>query len=74
MSQPGPDPAGPTRPVVERPPITGDAEIDQALAEVSDLDHRPLVEHHDRLARAHEVLHGALDRADAEPDDHEIQA
>jgi hypothetical protein len=49
------------------PPATGDAEIDRALAELADLPSTPLGEHHDRLARVHEVLHRALDRTD-EPD------
>ena len=46
------------------PPPTGDAEIDRALSELADLPSRPLSEHHDRLAAAHEVLHRALDRND----------
>lgn len=48
------------------PPQTGDAEVDAALSELTDLPERPLAEHHDRLARVHEVLHGALDRRDAD--------
>ena len=47
------------------PPHTGDAEVDAALQELTDLPQQPLAEHHDRLARVHEVLHGALDRGDA---------
>jgi hypothetical protein len=46
------------------PPTTGDPEIDQALGELTDLPSLPLVEHHDRLASVHEVLHRALDRND----------
>jgi hypothetical protein len=46
------------------PPATGDPEIDRALSELADLPERPLGEHHDRLAAAHEVLHRALDRND----------
>jgi hypothetical protein len=46
------------------PPQTGDPEIDQALSELGELPSRPLGEHHDRLAAAHEVLHRALDRND----------
>jgi hypothetical protein len=55
-----------SEPVVdEGPPQTGDAEVDAALQELADLSERPLAEHHDRLARVHEVLHGALDRREA---------
>jgi hypothetical protein len=46
------------------PPQTGDAEIDGAMSELTDLPSSPLDEHHDRLTRVHEVLHRALDRAD----------
>jgi hypothetical protein len=51
------------------PPPTGDAAIDEAMQALGDLSARPLAEHHDRLAAAHEVLHSALERADepAEP-------
>jgi hypothetical protein len=56
MSEPTPDDAV--------PPTTGDPEIDRALGELADLSSRPLGEHHDRLASAHEVLHRALDRND----------
>ena len=49
------------------PPQTGDAEIDRALSELTDLPSTPLSEHHDRLAGVHEVLHQALDCSD-EPD------
>ena len=45
-------------------PQTGDAEIDRALGELTDLPSTPLSEHHDRLAQVHEVLHRALDRTD----------
>lgn len=51
--------------VDDGPPRTGDAEVDAALQQLADLPQRPLAEHHDRLARVHEVLHGALDRRDA---------
>jgi hypothetical protein len=43
---------------------TGDPEIDSALEELDDLPDRPVSEHHDHLARAHETLHAALDRTD----------
>ena len=48
---------------------TGDPEIDAALDELDDLAGRPVSEHHDHLARAHETLHAALNRTDqqAEP-------
>jgi hypothetical protein len=44
------------------PPQTGHTEIDQALHGLADLASAPLSDHHDRLAKAHEVLHVALDR------------
>jgi hypothetical protein len=44
------------------PPLTGDAAIDDALLGLGELAATPLSEHHDRLARAHEVLHSALER------------
>jgi hypothetical protein len=43
------------------PPVTGDAAVDEALAGLAELDEVPLTEHHDRLARAHEVLRMALE-------------
>jgi len=46
------------------PPQTGHTEIDQALHGLADLASAPLSDHHDRLAKAHEVLHVALDRAE----------
>jgi hypothetical protein len=46
------------------PPVTGDAAIDEALLALGELDTALLPEHHDRLARAHEVLHSALERED----------
>ncbi len=53
-------PSGPTTP----PGATGDPAIDAALADLDDLDEAAVSEHHDRLARAHETLHAALDRPD----------
>ena len=44
------------------PPQTGHTEIDQALHGLGELASAPLSDHHDRLAKAHEVLHVALDR------------
>ena len=54
----------------DRPPRTGDAEIDSALAELDNLSSLPLTAQHDRLAAVHEHLHAALDRprSSAEPD------
>jgi hypothetical protein len=46
------------------PPQTGNAAVDDALSELMDLAEAPLPEHHDRLAKAHEVLQEALDRGD----------
>ena len=45
-----------------RPPQTGHTAIDDALLGLADLTSAPLSDHHDRLAKAHEVLHEALDR------------
>jgi len=50
----GPTGDAPAPPVVDHPVVAA------ALREVADLDDRPLPEHHDRLSRAHEVLHGVL--------------
>jgi hypothetical protein len=43
------------------PPLTGNATIDDALLGLADLASSPLSDHHDRLAKAHEALHEALD-------------
>jgi hypothetical protein len=48
-------------------PSTGDLTIDEALQSLQDLPSTPLAEHHDRLARAHEALHIALERSGDEP-------
>lgn len=45
-------------------PDTGDPAVDHALRGLADLDSAPLAEHHDRLAKVHEVLQEALDRTD----------
>jgi hypothetical protein len=45
-------------------PGTGDSAVDHALRGLADLDSAPLAEHHDRLAKVHEVLQEALDRTD----------
>lgn len=56
----GPEPVG-------SPPQTGHAPIDDALLGLADLDSTPLSDHHDRLAKAHETLHEALDPPDDQP-------
>jgi hypothetical protein len=53
------------------PPPTGHPAVDHALRELADLGSAPLADHHDRLAKAHEVLQEALDRPDNQPDDGE---
>lgn len=47
-------------------PDTGDPAVDHALRGLADLDSAPLAEHHDRLAKIHEVLREALDRTDSD--------
>jgi hypothetical protein len=47
-----------------KPPRTGIAAVDDALLGLADLGSAPVGEHHDRLAKAHEVLQAALDQAD----------
>ncbi|MGH3340661.1 MAG: hypothetical protein ACRDPL_17775, partial [Propionibacteriaceae bacterium] len=46
---------------VTSPPLTDNATIDGALLGLADLASAPLSDHHDRLAKAHDVLHEALD-------------
>nr|WP_294695201.1 hypothetical protein [uncultured Friedmanniella sp.] len=53
MSEPIP-PQPPVPPAVDHP------EVADALALVADLDDQPLEDHHGRLSRVHEVLHGVL--------------
>jgi hypothetical protein len=53
------------------PPQTGHAQIDDALRGLADLASAPLADHHDRLARGHEVLDEALHRPDNQADDAE---
>jgi hypothetical protein len=50
---------------------TGHAAIDDALRGLADLASAPLADHHDRLAKAHEVLDEALHRPDYQTDDTE---
>jgi hypothetical protein len=45
---------------------TGNAVVDEALLGLADLTSAPLPEHHDRLAKAHEVLQDTLDRGDGD--------
>lgn len=47
-------------PPPEPPPLVEDPRVAEALVRISDLDAVPLPEHHERLVRAHEVLHGVL--------------
>jgi hypothetical protein len=55
------DPVGGPETTTARPaPVTGEEAVDQALAELSDLDAAPLSEHHERLAHAHDALHQVL--------------
>ncbi|SDS27012.1 hypothetical protein SAMN04488543_1405 [Friedmanniella luteola] len=53
MSEPT-GPAAPTPPAVDHPDVAA------ALRLVADLDDQPLDQHHERLSRVHEVLHGVL--------------
>ncbi|HJY43909.1 MAG TPA: hypothetical protein VJ301_04770 [Propionibacteriaceae bacterium] len=53
------------------PPQTGHAQIDDALRELADLASAPLADHHDRLAKAHEVVDEALHRPDNQANDAE---
>jgi hypothetical protein len=46
------------------PPHTGIAAVDDALLGLAELASAPLGEHHDRLAKAHEVLQAALDQGE----------
>lgn len=51
------------QPRLEAPEPTGNADVDAALARLADLDGADLTDHHERLAAAHETLHGVLDEA-----------
>ena len=53
------------------PPPTGHAAVEDALRGLADLDSTPLADHHDRLAKAHEALHEALERPDDQRHDGE---
>jgi hypothetical protein len=50
--------------LVPGPPDTGHPAVDETLLGLADLSSAPLAEHHDRLAKAHEVLQETLDRSD----------
>jgi hypothetical protein len=51
------------------PPQTGHAQIDDALRGLADLASAPVADHHDRLAKAHEVVDEALHRPDSQAND-----
>jgi hypothetical protein len=57
--------------LVTSPSQTGHGAIDDALGELADLASARLADHHDRLAKAHEVLDEALHRPDNQTDDAE---
>lgn len=57
-SQAGPEPE--SEPSAPPPPSTGDPSVDGAIEGLDRLEDRPLDQHHDQLARAHETLHRAL--------------
>lgn len=46
--------------MVSTPPATGHAEVDAALATLTDLEESSPEEQRERLASAHAVLHGVL--------------
>jgi hypothetical protein len=56
---------------VPSPPQTGHAAIDNDLLGLAEIASAPLSDHHDRLAKAHEALHEALDRPDDQPENAE---
>lgn len=47
--------------------MTGQPQVDEALAALADLDQAPLGEHHERLSRAHAALHATLQGDDVPP-------
>jgi len=49
--------------VSEQPPVTGREDIDDACRDVADLSDVPIIEHVERLMRAHETVSGALANA-----------
>ncbi len=46
--------------MTEQPPVTGREDIDTALRDVADLSDVPIIDHVERLTRAHEIVSGAL--------------
>ena len=64
MAESSPEASWPTPAGRDERPTTDDPVIDEALADLDDLDTLPLADHQDRLVRAHEVLQGSLDRVD----------
>jgi hypothetical protein len=55
--------------LVPGPPDTGHPAVDETLLGLAELASAPLAEHHDRLAKAHEVLQETLDRSDDDRSD-----
>jgi hypothetical protein len=51
------------------PPHTGHPAVDDALEELASVGSAPLEEHHDRLAKAQEMLQETLNRAAGERSD-----
>lgn len=60
MTERDPESSVPGPTLDDSPPSTGLPAVDAALAPLGDLRERPLAEHHDALASAHEALHGEL--------------
>lgn len=54
------------------PPRTGNSTVDAALLGLTELASTPLVDHHDRLADVHALLHEALDQPD-EDQSHDVE-
>jgi len=55
--------------LVPGPPDTAHPAVDETLLGLAELASAPLAEHHDRLAKAHEVLQETLDRSDDDRSD-----
>lgn len=63
----GPHEASEHRSSFDDPPRTGVPQVDEAVADLSELANAPLAEHHDRLARAHAALSAALSSPGTSP-------
>ncbi len=50
----------PSTPAATAPPEVDHPTLAAALAEIGDLDARPLAEHHERLRAVHEAMHTVL--------------